>query len=58
MLDLVKFVTNLISFSVFLSISTMGNVPQGRSWHSLSPVSDKHLFLYGGYNNDQDVLGM
>ncbi|CAH3046793.1 unnamed protein product [Porites evermanni] len=39
------------------SISTMGNVPQGRSWHSLSPVSDKHLFLYGGYNNDQDVLG-
>ena len=53
-----KFVTNLISLCVFLSISTTGNVPQGRTWHSLSPASDRHLFLYGGFNNDQDALGM
>lgn len=39
------------------SISTTGNVPQGRTWHSLSPASDRHLFLYGGFNNDQDALG-
>lgn len=39
------------------SIPTTGNVPDGRTWHSLSTVSDKHLFLYGGFNNQAEALG-
>lgn len=39
------------------SIPTTGNVPEGRTWHSLSAVSDKHLFLYGGFNNMEEALG-
>ncbi|XP_027049639.1 kelch domain-containing protein 2-like [Pocillopora damicornis] len=39
------------------SIPTTGKVPDGRTWHSLSAVSDKHLFLYGGFNNQGEALG-
>jgi len=39
------------------SIPTTGNVPEGRTWHSLSAASDKHLFLYGGFNNEEEALG-
>ena len=39
------------------SIPTTGNVPEGRTWHSLSAASDKHLFLYGGFNNAEEALG-
>ena len=42
---------------VIFSIPTTGNVPEGRTWHSLSAASDKHLFLYGGFNNDEEALG-
>lgn len=42
---------------IFVSILTTGNVPQGRTWHSLSAVSDRHLFLYGGFSNDEEALG-
>lgn len=31
--------------------------PNGRSWHSLSAVDDKHLFLFGGLTTDGKVLG-
>lgn len=40
-----------------ISIPTAGNIPEGRTWHTLSAASDKHLFLYGGFNNDQEALG-
>ena len=40
-----------------ISIPTTGKVPDGRTWHSLSAVSDKHLFLYGGFNNQGEALG-
>ncbi|XP_048585301.1 kelch domain-containing protein 2 isoform X1 [Nematostella vectensis] len=39
------------------SLTTAGCVPEGRTWHSLTAVSDKHLFLYGGLNNNSDALG-
>ena len=32
-------------------------MPDGRTWHSLSAVSGKHLFLYGGFNNQGEALG-
>ncbi|XP_078358271.1 kelch domain-containing protein 2-like isoform X2 [Oculina patagonica] len=39
------------------SILTTGSIPEGRTWHSLSAASDKHLFLYGGFNNEEQALG-
>lgn len=47
---------NLDSLEWSNKIATTGNVPQGRTWHSLSAVSDRHLFLYGGFSNEEDVL--
>ncbi|CAB1334890.1 unnamed protein product [Coregonus sp. 'balchen'] len=38
----------------------MGSVPQqgpvGRSWHSLTPVSPDHLFLFGGFTTCRETL--
>jgi len=39
------------------SIPATGNVPEGRTWHSFSAVSDRHLFLYGGFSNQEEALG-
>ncbi|XP_068752608.1 kelch domain-containing protein 2-like isoform X1 [Montipora capricornis] len=48
---------NLDFFEWSDRISTTGSVPQGRTWHTLSAVSDRHLFLYGGFSNEEDALG-
>ncbi|NP_001279679.1 kelch domain-containing protein 2 [Callorhinchus milii] len=31
-------------------------IPTGRSWHSLTPVSTDHLFLFGGFTTDKHPL--
>lgn len=52
-----KYVFIITKLNVLISsIPTTGNVPEGRTWHSLSAASDKHLFLYGGFNNMEEVL--
>ena len=33
-----------------------GLSPVGRSWHSLTPVSSDHLFLFGGFTTDKQPL--
>lgn len=33
-----------------------GLQPVGRSWHSFTPLTSRHVFLYGGYTNDQRPL--
>jgi N-acetylneuraminic acid mutarotase len=38
-------------------IETIGVQPEGRSWHSLSTASDSFLFLYGGVNTNNIILG-
>uniref|UniRef100_A0A669PX44 Kelch domain containing 2 n=1 Tax=Phasianus colchicus TaxID=9054 RepID=A0A669PX44_PHACC len=30
--------------------------PVGRSWHSLTPISSDHLFLFGGFTTDKQPL--
>ncbi|CAK9304878.1 unnamed protein product [Gordionus sp. m RMFG-2023] len=38
-------------------LSQNGNhKPIGRSWHSLTAVSQTHIFLYGGFTTEGDVL--
>ncbi|XP_051578837.1 kelch domain-containing protein 2-like isoform X1 [Myxocyprinus asiaticus] len=32
------------------------NGPVGRSWHSLTPVSHDHLFLFGGFTTNRETL--
>ena len=38
-------------------LKVMGPLPIGRSWHTLSKIDDDRLFLYGGYSQEQVVLG-
>lgn len=33
-----------------------GEVPQGRSWHTFTPVSHNHIVLYGGFTNQNEAL--
>lgn len=33
-----------------------GICPVGRSWHSLTPVSSDHLFLFGGFTTEKQPL--
>ena len=54
---IINIINNNNIIIVIFSIPTTGNVPEGRTWHSLSAASDKHLFLYGGFNNDEEALG-
>uniref|UniRef100_A0A8C6ZX60 Kelch domain containing 2 n=1 Tax=Nothoprocta perdicaria TaxID=30464 RepID=A0A8C6ZX60_NOTPE len=35
---------------------TQGLCPVGRSWHSLTPISSDHLFLFGGFTTDKQPL--
>ncbi|KYO29224.1 kelch domain-containing protein 2-like [Alligator mississippiensis] len=35
---------------------TQGICPVGRSWHSLTPISSDHLFLFGGFTTDKQPL--
>ncbi|XP_044291974.1 kelch domain-containing protein 2 isoform X3 [Varanus komodoensis] len=37
-------------------IVTQGICPVGRSWHSLTPISTDHLFLFGGFTTDKQPL--
>lgn len=30
--------------------------PVGRSWHSFTPVSSDHIFLFGGFTTDRETL--
>ncbi|XP_077995354.1 kelch domain-containing protein 2-like [Glandiceps talaboti] len=34
-----------------------GDIPEGRTWSTLTRVSDTHLLLYGGFDNDCVPLG-
>ncbi|ESO90158.1 hypothetical protein LOTGIDRAFT_218243 [Lottia gigantea] len=43
-----------LTWSGELNISS--NIPVGRSWHTLTSVSEKLLFLYGGYTQNQVPL--
>ncbi|XP_046336977.1 kelch domain-containing protein 2-like isoform X1 [Haliotis rufescens] len=43
-----------LTWSGELTCSTV--IPCGRSWHTLTPVSHNHVFLYGGYTQDQKPL--
>lgn len=51
-------------FGVFLalwpSLPCGRSVPQqgpvGRSWHSFTPVSPDHIFLFGGFTTDRETL--
>lgn len=31
-------------------------IPRGRSWHSLTPIDEQTLFLFGGLTTDDEVL--
>ncbi|XP_008935624.1 PREDICTED: kelch domain-containing protein 2, partial [Merops nubicus] len=37
-------------------ILPQGVCPVGRSWHSLTPISSDHLFLFGGFTTDKQPL--
>ncbi|KAK3093804.1 hypothetical protein FSP39_020423 [Pinctada imbricata] len=37
-------------------LTTEGNIPEGRSWHSLSALDDGRLFMYGGFNTSCQPL--
>ncbi|NWH40593.1 KLDC2 protein, partial [Chloropsis hardwickii] len=37
-------------------ILSQGICPVGRSWHSLTPISSDHLFLFGGFTTDKQPL--
>lgn len=38
------------------NIETLGNVPCGRSWHSLTVLNDTTLVLYGGFSQLNEAL--
>ncbi|CAM9832709.1 kelch domain-containing protein 2-like isoform X1 [Lampetra fluviatilis] len=38
-------------------IAVRGEVPLGRSWHTLTAASDDQLFLYGGFTTERQPLG-
>ncbi|CAH1793267.1 unnamed protein product [Owenia fusiformis] len=35
-------------------MASTGSVPEGRSWHTFTAVSDTHIFLYGGFTTQRD----
>ena len=49
--------SNIDVICLVFSIETVGLQPEGRSWHSLSVASDSFLFLYGGVNTNNEILG-
>ena len=48
----------LASFFHVLSLPQQGMWPEGRSWHTLTKISDSLLFLYGGFNQNNQPLSM
>lgn len=38
-------------------ITIDGELPDGRSWHSFTPISADHVLLFGGYTNSGEPLG-
>ncbi len=38
-------------------ILVAGDHPEGRSWHSFTPITDSHIFMYGGYSDQGVPLG-
>ncbi|ELU10621.1 hypothetical protein CAPTEDRAFT_215154 [Capitella teleta] len=38
------------------ALDVTGDIPCGRSWHSFTPFDNRHLFLYGGYSQDNQAL--
>lgn len=52
--DMHCFNTETLTWSGSLSITEP--VPLGRSWHSLTPISETKLVLYGGLGNNQEPL--
>ncbi|XP_053553632.1 kelch domain-containing protein 1 isoform X3 [Bombina bombina] len=47
---------NLDTWTWSGGITVNGGKPQGRSWHTLTPVSDDQLFLFGGLSADSVPL--
>jgi len=41
----------------WIKINIHGEIPIGRSWHTLTHVSDKILMLFGGYTKTRQPLG-
>ncbi len=39
-------------------ILVAGDHPEGRSWHSFTPITDSHIFMYGGYSDQGVPLGI
>ena len=39
-----------LCIQILLRIPICGPLPEGRSWHSLTAVSDRYLILYGGFS--------
>ncbi|XP_065846565.1 kelch domain-containing protein 2-like [Oscarella lobularis] len=37
-------------------IDSVGERPEGRSWHSFTPVSSELIFLHGGINTQSEIL--
>ncbi|XP_062903305.1 kelch domain-containing protein 2 isoform X1 [Mobula hypostoma] len=37
-------------------VQSLDQIPVGRSWHSLTTISNDHLFLFGGFTTDKQPL--
>ncbi|XP_033628153.1 kelch domain-containing protein 2-like [Asterias rubens] len=60
-----RFQENRLNDVHFLDLDTMkwsgslpvtGEIPVGRSWHCMAPVSNRHFLVYGGYSTDNVPL--
>ncbi|KAK6181173.1 hypothetical protein SNE40_009091 [Patella caerulea] len=47
---------NLSTLTWSGELTVGSNVPCGRSWHTLTAASNKYIFLYGGYTQDNQPL--
>ncbi|XP_041428976.1 kelch domain-containing protein 1 isoform X2 [Xenopus laevis] len=47
---------NLDTWTWSGGIQINGRTPRGRSWHTLTPVGDNHLFLFGGLSEESEPL--
>lgn len=51
-----KFVFVYLFLSVSPRINISGEKPKDRSWHTLTPIGDDRLFLFGGLSSDNVPL--
>lgn len=53
--------SNAVSYSLPCPLTSSSrsvpqNGPVGRSWHSFTPVSSDHIFLFGGFTTERETL--